>query len=173
MSEQQFLDLIPEAIAPELTPPGGLGWVVAALARTEGKVKPTKLPFNPRDGKPARHNDPSTGTDFQTALAALRSNLELHPPADSVLLGPRTLGRILFRPYWGKDYDHCVINGAIDPEVEEDLKRLDTYAEFSWSGTGIHVIGHGEAPERGHKKDEREIYGFNRFFVFTGHVVSR
>jgi putative DNA primase/helicase len=174
MQVKTMLELNPDGIAPELRNSGG--WVIAALADvTDGnKVrKNCKVPFNPKTGYPAKHNDPKTGCDFETALAALRANIELHPDDKTTLLGPRTLGKILFAPFWGKDYDHCVIDGVIDPEVEDDLRRLDTYAEFSWSGTGIHAIGHGDAPEHGHKKDDREIYGKNRFFVFTGHVVMR
>jgi AAA domain len=159
-------------IAEEVKKAGG--WLIAALADVivDGKLrKNCKLPFNPKTGHPADHSDPSTGSDFATALSALQANVELHPPAGATLAGPRTLGKILFAPFWGKDYDNCVHEGVIDPEVEEDLRRLDTYAEFSWSGTGIHAIGHGEAPVKGHRKDNREIYGKNRYFVFTGSVV--
>jgi hypothetical protein len=147
-------------------------WQLEDVTDGDKVRKNAKVPKNPRTGANAQHNQPETWVTFPEALAAHESRIELKPDKFSVAVhDARGIGYVFGPPFWGKDYDHCVVDGVIDPEVEEDLKRLDTYAEFSQSGTGVHAIGHGEAPKNGHRKDGVEIYGHNRYFVCTGNVV--
>src|SRR5579862_9926803 len=147
-------------------------WVLWLLCDVQDGAKlrkSCKVPFDPKTGEPASHSDFRTWGPFDAAFAAHNSKLELHPPKNVVTVhDTRGIGMVFASPFFGKDYDKCVVDGVIDPEVVEDLNRIGTFAEFSQSGTGIHAIGHGEAPEHGHRKDDREIYGKNRFFVFTG-----
>jgi hypothetical protein len=77
----------------------------------------------------------------------------------------------------GVDFDNCVKGGVIDPDVVAWLKNwFPSYAEFSVSGTGIHVLGKAKlaatlagTPIR---EDENspmvEAYDHGRFFTFSG-----
>jgi putative DNA primase/helicase len=147
-------------------------WLLCDVQDGDKLRKSCKVPFDPKTGNPASHSDPATWGSYDVAISAHNSRLELRPPKNVVKVHDiRGIGYAFAPPFFGKDYDKCVLDGVIDPDVEEELKRLDTFTEFSQSGTGIHAIGHGEAPKNGHRKDDREIYGHNRFFVVTGNVV--
>jgi putative DNA primase/helicase len=71
-------------------------------------------------------------------------------------------------PYIGIDFDHCVTGDVISSEVYEEVMALETYAEFSPSGTGIHAICRGILPPCKHRANDREIYKSGRFFTMTG-----
>jgi putative DNA primase/helicase len=71
----------------------------------------------------------------------------------------------------GIDFDHKVNddNGAIDEETLRDIKSLDSYTEFSPSGTGIHVIMKGSIQASFKNPEERiEVYDRDRYFTVTG-----
>jgi hypothetical protein len=75
----------------------------------------------------------------------------------------------------GVDFDHCVENGVItDAWVAQKVLELDSYTEYSVSGTGIHVLVWGRRP--GNKCDggKIEMYdgvGGSRFFTMSGNRV--
>jgi putative DNA primase/helicase len=83
----------------------------------------------------------------------------------------------------GVDFDGCVVNGVIDAGVMTTWLQgwfVNTYSEFSPSGTGIHVLGLGKIrksltptplPESNGVKVE--VYNKDRFFTFTGKPVPR
>jgi primase-polymerase (primpol)-like protein len=152
-------------------------WVLWGLCDVQDGSKlrkSCKVPFSAKDGSPASHSDLNTWTSFEVALTAHNSNLTLNPPENVVTMhDTRGLGMVLGKPFFGKDFDQCIVDGVMDPEVEAELAELNTYAELSQSGTGVHVIGHGEPPYlEGHRRDGREIYSCNRFFVMTGNVIG-
>ena len=60
----------------------------------------------------------------------------------------------------GLDFDYCVVDGEIAQWAVEILERCDSYAEFSPSGTGIHIYMRG-TPKCG---DRRQIA------VGSGHI---
>jgi putative DNA primase/helicase len=76
------------------------------------------------------------------------------------------------------------VDGAVEPDgtlpqwLDELLVELGTYAEFSPSGTGVHILA-VSAPfpavkascAHGATKRGIEAYAENRFFTFTGNVV--
>jgi len=81
----------------------------------------------------------------------------------------------------GIDFDHCVSpeTGAIAPAAAVWTTRFETYAEYSPSGTGVHVIARGKLPGPGNKRtlpaDESiavEMYDKARFFTFTGRRLN-
>jgi hypothetical protein len=80
-------------------------------------------------------------------------------------------------PFVGLDFDNCVENGVIDPSVMEILTLLDSYSEFSPSGTGIHVIVRGVLRTDHHLTEgvpwggKFEVYGDGRYFTMTGNHV--
>lgn len=51
------------------------------------------------------------------------------------------------------DLDHCVADGKIMPWAREIIIALDSYSEFSPSGTGVHILGENILlPGKGKKK---------------------
>lgn len=76
-------------------------------------------------------------------------------------------------PFIGIDWDHCVKDGVIDQTVWEEVKSLGSYAEFSPSGTGIHVICTGDYRKTGKcRGNDREVYDNGRFFTMTGNHIE-
>ena len=125
-----------------------------------------KLPVQP-NGTPAKSNDSSTWCGLDEALEA----------------APRHtgLGFVFSGGMVGIDLDACYHNGAVDGWAWDILHRFrGTYAEWSPSGTGVHVIAYGslpggrgrklkiEAPKVGDKNPGIEIYEQARYFCFTG-----
>ena len=144
------------------------GWVIWRLEHHEGEAKPRKVPYyangNKRAGKQGAPQDVAHLVTFDAARrAASRRGF------DGV--GFATL------PQFGVcalDFDNCMVDGKIHPEVQALLG--DTYAEFSPSGQGVRVFFQGHLGN--HKDlDKRNPFGFETFstkgFVtFTGNTLE-
>ena len=85
------------------------------------------------------------------------------------------------RDFTGIDLDHCVnTDGSIDPWAQAYLDRLPSYAEYSPSGTGIHILVRGTIPTgtrraisgAPHPQATIEMYCERRYFTVTGHHVD-
>ena len=135
------------------------------------KGKPTKIPFNPRTGTLARSDDPTTWASYAEAKAAWDKRSHRYDG----------LGYMFARDYTGIDLDHCVnAAGTIDPWAQEVLERLPSYAEYSPSGTGIHVLVRGTIPGGTRRLvpgapdplAAMEMYCERRYFTVTGHQVA-
>lgn len=138
-------------------------WVVWKAEIRDGK--PTKVPYNVRTGGGAMSDNPATWVSFGEAI-----HKYLNGPYDGV-------GFVFSEhdPYCGVDFDKCVTTNAIDSEKREWLLSLDSYSEYSTSGTGAHVIIRANLPDGGRKskKHDIEMYDRLRFFVVTGdHIVG-
>ena len=125
--------------------------------------KPRKLTYNPHTGKAAKSNDPETWASYEVAKAFYMANrwrkfrgLSFAFSADD--------------PFVGVDLDGCASGGIVEPWAEDIVRSLNTYAEFSPSGTGIHIIARGNVPSAlgDHKADNVEMYQEARFFTVTG-----
>ena len=120
-----------------------------------------KIPMNVMMGKPAKTNDPKTWTDFETAL-----NLSIERDYSGI-------GFCFTPPYIGIDLDHCVKDNQIAPYALGILKALNSYSEYSPSGTGIHIICKGDIPKAMKITSiGLEIYARGRFFTFTGERLT-
>lgn len=69
------------------------------------------------------------------------------------------------------DFDHCLVDGGVHPEVERLVAC--TYAEYSPSGNGVRAFMHGDL---GNHKDNGAPFGFetfssNGFVTFTGNLL--
>jgi hypothetical protein len=70
--------------------------------------------------------------------------------------------------------------GEIDPGVENIIRRADSYADVSTSGTGVHLIVRGRlSPENktlmgsfGENRGDIEVYEKSRFCVMTGEHLA-
>ena len=69
------------------------------------------------------------------------------------------------------DFDHAVEGGVVAPGPLAQAARLDSYTEFSVSGTGLHVYALGTLPAAGRRRGPVEAYGDKRFVVVTGRRV--
>lgn len=129
----------------------------------EGKA--TKVPVNPRTGAPQDVTDARGWTTMEQAIqAAARLRLSgvgfCFSPAD---------------PFFGLDVDGGYEDGQVLSWAKPYLARVRTYTEISVSGHGLHAIGRGTLPGKGHRKtlpDDAshvvELYDRERFFVVTG-----
>ncbi len=134
-------------------------WVVWRTERRNGK--PTKVPYRP-DGRPAASNDPATWSPYE-AVATVAARFSgvgfVFTPDD---------------PFAGVDIDGALRDGQLHPDVVGILEQLDSYAEWSPSHNGVHVLLRAVKPAGGSstKKtpwgDELAIYDRLRYFAITG-----
>jgi hypothetical protein len=129
-----------------------------------------KVPYNVskmvRDFQKAKSDDPITWTTYDQALTIYQESQQWAHPFDG--LGVMNNGDYVFT-----DIDHCrdIDTGELSEQAQEIIACLDSYAEESYSGTGIHIISRGHIP-RGRKHNGIEMYPNNRFFTFTGQHIA-
>ena len=135
-------------------------WVCWRAELREGKA--TKVPYSPGSGSRARSGDPATWGTLPEAKEAARD---------------RDLDGIGFvftasDPFCGVDLDACVDpkTGEIASWASEIVGELDSYTEFSPSGTGLHVLLRAELPSGGNRRVRIEMYDRDRFFTVTGRL---
>lgn len=143
-------------------------WGLFELRYDEKRGKNTKIPINPCDGTAGKSNDPSTWSDFQTALYALGKQ-------------ERASGLAFYfaNGYVGLDIDHIQddldIYWSGDPSslIKQVQEMTDkTYMEISQSGEGIHAIFKGKIPGKRRRKGQFEMYESGRFFALTGNTIT-
>lgn len=146
-------------------------WVIWRFETRPGDPKPTKVPYMaeaPR--RKASSMDVSTWGDYRTAVNALAS--------DHTVDG---IGFVFAEAdgFWGLDLDGCcpVPFGPLLPEADALVRALDSYAEYSPSGTGVHVICRGVHPAKARNRAPlsqvvaAEAYCRGRYFTVTGRPV--
>lgn len=144
-------------------------WGLFELKWIPERNKNTKIPINPYDGSAGKSNDPSTWSDFDTAVRALKEV-------------ERASGLAFYfaNGYVGLDIDHIDSNledwrqGDNDPNnLVNKFQTLTnkTYMEVSQSGTGIHAIFKGKIPGKRRRKGNYEMYQTGRFFALTGNTI--
>ena len=130
-------------------------WVLYRLTWDSSRGKYDKKPFNARTGGFAQSNNPNTWCDYETALGVV----DLYDG----------LGFMLGDGIFGVDIDGVELD---DPVVREVLATLDSYAEISPSGKGIHIICVGSKPQGACRKGNFECYDKGRFFTVTGNRIG-
>lgn len=130
-------------------------WMLWRIEMRDGRA--TKVPYiASRPAERASSTDPATWTDYLTALAAYEDG-----KADGI-------GFALGDGWVGLDRDHCISEGEIDGEGQAMLEEIETYAEYSVSGTGIHLIARGTLPPGPRRMGHIEAYDSGRYFTVTG-----
>lgn len=136
----------------------------------KGSRKPTKIPYDPKTGKLANVNEPSTWSSFIVACTAYHTG------------NYDGIGFIFSNndPYTFIDLDDPaeLSNGETNPHYQLDLdrqikifKEFDSYSEVSPSGKGLHIIIKGSVPN-GRRRSFVEIYSSQRYATMTGNVHS-
>lgn len=138
-------------------------WVVWKFETVRNK--PTKVPYQV-NGRKAKNNDPSTWTDFTTAINAQ---------------GFSGVGFCLMDSEFAAfDLDNCrdLNSGEIKPWARKLIERAGSYCEITISGTGLRIIGIGTGTKI-HRKQTTEDGGSlesyrkaERYIVMTGNVIE-
>jgi putative DNA primase/helicase len=133
-------------------------WVCWRAELREGKA--TKVPYSPESGSRARSDDPATwGTLTEAKRAAREGDYD-------------GIGFVFTEsdPFCGVDLDACVDpkTGEIASWASEIVRELDSYTEFSPTGTGVHVLLRAKLPSGGNRRARIEMYDRGRFFTVTG-----
>lgn len=134
-----------------------------------GEPKPRKVPYyangNVRSGKQGDNKDREQLAFYDEGHAVYRNN--------GAFAG---IGVAMLKE-WGitaLDFDKCIVNGRIDPRVQDLIK--DTYSEISPSGTGIRAFMRGALPSRkSPAKDGQfgfETFSDSGFVTLTGDMTD-
>ncbi|MFD0716119.1 DUF3987 domain-containing protein [Paenibacillus sp. GCM10027626] len=139
-------------------------WILWKVQTRDGKA--TKVPYNIH-GTPCNVQDVRNHMSFQAAIDTI-----LNSPAgqfDGIGFVFKEGGGLT-----GIDLDKCTDpdTGGIENWVEDIITSMDSYTEFSVSGTGFHIIVKGMIPGKRSRKDNIEMYDSKRFFVVTGNVFG-
>ena len=119
-----------------------------------------KVPMCASTFKAAQSSNPETWSTFDQAVEAYKQKRW------------SGIGFVFNKDYVGIDLDHCIDNGRINEFGNKVLSKLNSYTEYSPSGTGIHIIAKGDIP-RALKTDKIEIYNTGRYFTVTGRLIQQ
>ena len=121
--------------------------------------KPTKIPYNPTNGKLAKVNDPETFAPFNTAVEGARQGWY-----DGI-------GMVLTNndDYTIIDLDDTKGDAEKHARQVKIFESINSYTELSPSKKGLHIVCKGRVPS-GRKRDAVEIYSNLRYITFTGDV---
>ncbi len=123
--------------------------------------KPRKEPINALTGGHAQSNNPKTWCTLDVVLSKAE------------ILKFDAIGFALRSPNAGIDFDNCVKDGDISPFAQKIISELNSYTEYSVSGTGLHTICKGTFPrDRKFSSFNVEMYSGNRFLITTGNIVN-
>ena len=135
-----------------------------------GELKLTKIPYTTQNNR-ASHSRPRDWTTLDKVLRHINVN-----PARKYGVG------YVFSeddPFCCIDLDNCrdTKTGKIAEWAWEWIRKLDSYAEVSPSGTGVKVIVKATLPGKGRKNPNYEsgaveVYDRSRFFTLTGAPVE-
>ena len=129
-------------------------------------VHKDKIPHDPKTGKRASSTDPRTWATKERAELSLKGG---HWDGIGIVF---TSDNHVF----GIDIDNGVSGGQIKPWAQEIIDSIDSYAEVSPSGNGIHILALGPQLHSGHKVNYAdghvEVYSSGRYFTFTGDHIE-
>lgn len=126
-----------------------------------------KKPISPHTGGGAKANDQTTWGTFKEAVEAV----------DAYSLDG--IGFEFGNGICGVDIDHCVAeDGTLSDTAKEIIQAMNSYTEYSPSGTGIHILftGNVEANADFYTNNREigvEIYGKEHYFTVTGNVLGK
>ena len=136
-------------------------WVNFKLVWNADKNKNDKLPYNPATGQAAKVNDITTWTTFDTAVQAVQRGTY-----DGI-------GIMLYGGICGIDIDHCIdSNGTLTAAAADIIETMNSYTEYSPSGSGIHILFCGSIPDKDRRNGSIEMYNTGRYLTVTGNTIG-
>jgi hypothetical protein len=137
-------------------------WVCWRSDERDGKT--TKIPYSPLTGRRASSTDPDTWGGYVEAVRACRKR------------GHDGIGFVFTKddPFCGVDLDRCrdAATAEIEPWAREIVEELDSYAEVSPSGAGVHILVRAVLPDGRNRRGRIEIYDQGRYFTMSGHHLE-
>lgn len=142
-------------------------WVGYKTETRDGQS--TKVPYNAITGQRAKSNDKYTWTNFDVAIAGVAK------------YGFDGLGFMLGEGIFGVDLDnhpdpttgeYAMSEEEFSAFSSEFVKSIDSYAEWSRSRKGIHIICKGSLPNGRRRRGCVEMYDKGRFFACTGYTIN-
>ena len=147
-------------------------------------ARTNKIPISPVTLCGANSVDSRTWGSFEQVISAkdkpcTYKDLKTKELKNGVVNG---IGFVFAPPYCGIDIDHCIDKntGEICPEAINIISVMNSYTEFSPSGTGFHIIYKGSIHEEWRKQIKNalgenihiEIYQKGRYFTITGDIYE-
>jgi hypothetical protein len=149
-------------------------WVVWKYEESDGG-KPTKVPYSPLFRGHASVTNPGTWGTFEQAVTAYNTaNGEL-AGIGFVLTRHDPFGFIDLDDAWQKMGDGSFKYpdpAAIFERQQKVYSEFGTFAEWSPSGTGLHLIVKTPPVPNGRKRSAIEVYTQERFMTMTGNVYG-
>src|SRR5687767_5404260 len=119
-------------------------WVCWRSEERDGKT--TKIPYSPITGRKARSTDSETWGSYPEAVRAGKER------------GYDGIGFVFTAadPFCGVDLDRCLDpkTGQVEPWAREIVEELNSYAEVSPSGIGVHILVRATMPEGRNRKGQ-------------------
>ena len=94
----------------------------------------TKVPYQ-TSGLRADSTNKATFTDYATAIS-------LRDKYDGIGIG-------VFDDICAIDIDHCIEDGTLSAMAEDIINRMNSYTEYSPSGTGVRILFKASLPSYG------------------------
>lgn len=132
-------------------------WIVWKFEDVNNKK--TKVPYN-INGYKASVTNPQTWNSFDEVVQAVNNGFD-------------GIGFVLTEndPYAFIDLDHTEDQEEFTKQQAIYNNFINTYAELSPSGRGLHIIMKGRLPQ-GRRRGSVEIYSSQRFMTMTGNVYN-
>ena len=122
----------------------------------------SKVPLDAKTGYAASSTNPTTWSDYTTALKTVEQGY-----ADNLGFVFNDNGLVGVDVDIGYDED-----GFLTPIAADILGKCKSYTEKSRSGRGFHIIMRGSLPFKGKNNlNGVEIYKASRYFIMTGEVM--
>lgn len=127
---------------------------------------PTKVPYQ-APGQYASSTDPTTWNTYENLVEKYYKTNKFTNEKGIGIVFENTANVI------GIDFDKCVVDGVLNPTVEEFVSNANTYTEYSPSGTGLHLLFQKTedielfANKYHFETFSIEIYTAGRYFTFT------
>ena len=138
-----------------------------------------KVPKNPFTGGNAMADNSSTWGTYAEAVSAI-DRFHFHGLGFQFGLPWDEAEAFELERITGIDLDHVIRDdGSLVPFANEVVSLMDSYTEFSPSGTGLHILCKAKFPNTGRRKNVSgtencmiELYNYAHYFTVTGNIYG-